>query len=300
MKILMTGVTGLIGRALSRKLKSEGHTIVGLSRAPEKSAKLTVDELLKWDGLAQLPQEYLQGVDAVVHLAGEPVAEGRWSEERKKRIRDSRVVSTRSLVEAMRLAATKPAVLVCGSAVGFYGDRADEELDERSPAGTDFLAQVCQEWEGEAHRARASGIRVVEVRTGVVLARDGGALKKMLPPFKMGVGGALGNGRQWFPWIHLDDIVGLFNFALNTPTLNEPINATAPEIVTNAEFTKRLGKALHRPAFLPVPAFALHLLFGEMAVVLLASQRALPKAALAAGYHFTYPNLPPALEDLVQ
>jgi uncharacterized protein len=299
MKILMTGVTGLIGRALCQKLKSEGHTIVGLSRSPEKSAKLAVDELLKWDGLSQPPQTCLQGVDAVVHLAGEPVAEGRWTDERKKRIRDSRIVSTRNLVEAMRAAATKPAVFVCGSAVGFYGDRNDEILDESSPAGTGFLAEVCKAWEGEAHRARESGIRVAEVRTGVVLARDGGALKKMLPPFKLGAGGPLGNGRQWFPWIHLDDTVGLFNFALTTPTLNEPMNATAPEIVTNAEFTKQLGKVLHRPALLPVPVFALRLLFGEMAVVLLGSSRAVPKAALAAGYQFTYPSLTPALENIV-
>ncbi len=299
MKILMTGVTGLIGRALCQKLKSENHTIVGLSRSSEKSANLAVDELLKWDGLSRLPQEYLQGVDAVVHLAGEPVAEGRWTDERKKRIRDSRIISTRSLVEAMRAAATKPGVFVCGSAVGFYGDRADEELDEHSPQGTGFLADVCKAWEAEAHHAREFGIRVVEVRTGVVFAKDGGALKKILPPFKLGAGGPLGNGRQWFPWIHLDDIVGLFKFALNTPTLNEPINGTAPEIVTNAEFTKQLGNVLHRPAFLPVPAFALQLLFGEMAVVLLASQRALPKVALAAGYNFKYPSLTPALENIV-
>jgi uncharacterized protein len=300
MKILMTGVTGLIGRALCKKLKGENHTIVGLSRSPEKSAKLAVDELLKWDGLSQLPQEYMQGIDAVVHLAGEPVAEGRWSDERKKRIRESRVVSTRNLVEAMRAAANKPAVFVCGSAVGFYGDRADEVLDENSPAGKGFLAEVCKAWESEAHNARALGIRVVELRTGVVFAKDGGALKKILPPFKMGVGGPLGDGRQWFPWIHIDDIVGLFDFALHTASFDGVMNGTAPEIVTNAEFTRQLGQVLHRPAFLPVPAFALNLLFGEMAVILLGSQRALPKAAEAAGYQFQYPQLTPALNQIVQ
>jgi uncharacterized protein len=300
MKILMTGVTGLIGRALCKKLKSENQTIIGLSRSPEKSAKLAVDELLKWDGLSQLPQQYMQGVDAVVHLAGEPVAEGRWSDERKKRIRDSRVVSTRNLVEAMRTATNKPAVFVCGSAVGFYGDRADEVLDETSKAGTGFLAEVCKEWEGEANAARALGIRVVELRTGVVFTKDGGALKKILPPFKMGVGGPLGNGRQWFPWIHLADIVGLFDFALHTSSFDGAMNGTAPGIVTNAEFTRQLGKVLHRPAFLPVPAFALNLLFGEMAVILLGSQRALPKAAEAAGYQFQYPQLTPALSQIVQ
>jgi uncharacterized protein (TIGR01777 family) len=299
MNILMTGVTGLIGKALCQKLKKAGHSIVGLSRSPERSGKLAVDEILKWDGQSPLPQEYLQGIEAVVHLSGEPVAEGRWSDERKKRIHDSRVLSTRSLVEAMRAADVKPAVFVCGSAVGFYGDRADEELDEKSPAGTGFLAEVCKEWEAEANRARELGIRTVEVRTGVVFAKDGGALKKILPPFKMGVGGPLGNGRQWFPWIHLDDIVGLFEFALHNTALNAAINGTAPEIVTNAEFTKQLGNVLHRPAFFPVPSFALNLLFGEMSVVLLASQRALPKAALAAGYQFQYPNLTPALENIV-
>lgn len=298
MKILMTGVTGLIGKALCQKLKREDHTITGLSRSPEKNTKLVVDEMLKWDGLSPLPQEYLQGVDAVVHLAGEPVAEGRWTDERKKRIRDSRIVSTRNLVDAMQAGATKPGIFICGSAVGFYGDRADEVLEENSPAGTGFLADVCKDWESEANKARALGVRVVEVRTGVVLAKDGGALKKMLPPFKMGVGGPIGNGSQWFPWIHLDDIVGLFDFALNNVSLNEPINGTAPAIVTNAEFTKQLGKVLHRPAFLPVPAFALNLLFGEMAVVLLASQRAVPKAAQAAGYKFQYPDLTPALENI--
>jgi uncharacterized protein len=299
MKILMTGVTGLIGRALCRKLKAQGHAITGLSRSPRPSAALAVDELRQWDGLSTLPQAYLQGVDAVVHLAGEPVAEGRWSDERKKRIRDSRVISTRHLVEAMRGAAGKPAVFVCGSAVGFYGDRADEILYETSSAGSGFLAEVCKAWEAEAAQARALGVRVVELRTGVVFARDGGALKKILPPFKMGVGGPLGDGRQWFPWIHLDDIVGLFDFALNTASLDGPMNGSAPEIVTNAQFTRVLGEVLHRPAFLPVPAFALKLLFGEMAVVLLASQRAVPNAAQTAGYRFQYANLTRALENIV-
>jgi uncharacterized protein (TIGR01777 family) len=258
-----------------------------------------VEQVLKWDGQSRLPQEYMEGVDAVVHLAGEPIAEGRWTEERKKQLRDSRILSTRSLVDAMLAAPQQPSVFVCGSAVGIYGDRGDEKLDEQSASGKDFLANLCKEWEAEANRARAAGIRTVEVRTGVVLARDGGALKKILPPFKMGVGGPLGNGRQWFPWIHLDDIVGIFDFALNNVVLNAPINATAPDVVTNAEFTRQLGKVVHRPAFLPVPEFALKLLFGEMAVILLASQLALPKVVLEAGYQFHYPSLTPALENIV-
>ncbi|MBI3652854.1 MAG: TIGR01777 family protein [Acidobacteria bacterium] len=299
MKILMTGATGLIGSALCQRLKLADHTIIGLSRSPQRAGKLAVDELLKWDGQSLLAPEMLAGVDAVVHLAGEPVAAGRWTAARQQRIRDSRILGTRSLVEAMRTAAKQPTVLVCGSAVGIYGDRGDEELDEQSAPGTDFLAQVCQEWEAEARRAHVAGIRTVEVRTGVVLASDGGALKKMLPPFKLGIGGRLGNGRQWFPWIHLDDIVGLFAFALQHTTLNHPINGTAPGLVTNAEFTAQLGQVLHRPTLFPVPRFGLKLLLGDMAAVLLASQKALPKAALEAGYKFSYPNLTAALEHLL-
>jgi uncharacterized protein len=300
MKVLMTGVTGLIGKALCERLKSEGHTVIGLSRSPKDANQLAVDEMYGWDATSGAPSsEAFQGVDAVIHLAGEPIAEGRWSDEKKKRIRDSRIIGTRNLVEGMRAAAHKPSVFLSSSAVGIYGDRGDEQLDEHSKLGSGFLEDVCRDWEAEAARAREFGIRVVEIRTGVVLAKDGGALAKMLPPFKAGVAGPLGSGQQWFPWIHLDDIVGLYLFALNTPTLNEPINGTAPEVVTNAEFTKQLGGALHRPAIIPVPAFALKLLFGEMAAVLLGSLRVLPKAALNAGYKFKYATLVPALQDLV-
>ncbi len=300
MKVLVTGVTGLIGSALCQRLKSDGHQVVGLSRSPQKAKSLAVDEMYSWDPTAEaLPPEAWQGVDGVIHLAGEPIAEGRWSDEKKKRIRDSRILSTRNLVEGMGAAAVKPKVFVCSSAVGIYGDRGDEQLDEHAKPGSGFLEEVCKAWEAEAARARELGIRVVEIRTGVVLANGSGALAKMLPAFKAGVAGPLGNGRQWFPWIHLDDIVGLYLFALNTPTLNEAINGTAPEAVTNAEFTKQLGAALHRPTFIPVPAFGLKLLFGEMAAVLLASQRVLPKAALNAGYQFKYASLAPALHDLV-
>ncbi len=300
MNVLVTGVTGLIGRALCQRLKSEGHQVVGLSRTAKNANPLAVDEMYSWDPMAGAPpQAAFQGVDGVIHLAGEPIAEGRWSDEKKKRIRESRITGTRNLVEGLRAAENKPSVFISSSAVGIYGDRGDEQLDEHSKPGSGFLEDVCKEWEAEAARARELGIRVVEIRTGVVLAADGGALAKMLPPFKAGVAGPLGNGHQWFPWIHLDDIVGLYLFALNTPTLNEPLNGTAPEAVTNAEFTKQLAGALHRPAFIPVPAFGLKLLFGEMAAVLLASQRVLPKAALHAGYKFKYATLAPALQDLV-
>lgn len=300
MRILVTGATGLIGRELCKSLKSDGHTVIGLSRNPGGASGLAVNEMLKWEPQAgPPPAQALEGTDAVVHLAGEPVAEKRWNDEQKKRIRDSRVISTRNLVEGMRAAAKKPAVLVNASAVGFYGDRGDEVLDENSAPGKGFLTDVCIEWEREADRAQEF-MRVVKVRTGVVLSAKGGALKKMLPPFKLGVAGPLGSGRQWFPWIHIDDIVGIYRHAITTPATSGALNGAAPGIVTNAEFTKQMGKVLHRPAFLPVPEFGLNLLFGEMATVLLASQRVVPKAALASGYVFKYPELTPALENLLR
>lgn len=300
MKILMSGVTGLIGRSLSEKLQAEGHSIIGLSRSPEKAGNLPIKAMLRWEPEAGLPPaEAFDGVEAVIHLAGEPVAEGRWTAERKQRIRNSRVISTRNLIEAMRSLTNKPRVFIAGSAVGIYGDRGDEVLDEKAKPGRDFLANVCVEWEAEANRARELGIRTVEVRTGVVLAKEGGALAKMLPPFKLGIAGPLGSGNQYFPWIHLDDIVGLFELALKNDSLNRPLNGSAPEVVTNREFTKQLADALHRIAIVPVPVFALRLLYGEMAVVLLASQRVVPTAALDAGYQFIYPDLPSALKNLV-
>ena len=300
MKILMTGVTGLIGKALTQRLQREGHQVAGFSRSPDRAGKLAVDELHKWEPqTGPPPPATFAGVDAVVHLAGEPIAEGRWSDERKKAIRDSRVLSTRNLVEGMRAVPTKPSVFVSSSAVGIYGDRGEEVLDEAAAPAGDFLGKICQEWEAEAEGARALGIRTAVMRTGVVLSKDGGALAKMLPAFKMGVAGPLGSGRQWFPWIHIDDIVGLFHFALTNSAVAYPLNGTAPGVVTNAEFTKELGTVLHRPAFIPVPEFGLKLLFGEMAVVLTASQRAVPKAAQQAGYSFHYPELRPALENLL-
>lgn len=299
MKILVTGATGLIGRRLCQSLSGEGHTVIALSRSPEKAGSLDVREAHKWEPESGPPPEQaLSGVEAVAHLAGEPIAAHRWTDEQKKRIRDSRVMSTRNLVNAMRQAATKPATLVSSSAVGFYGDRGDKILIESSPAGSGFMSEVCVSWEQEAERAKHFGVRVVEVRTGVVLSREGGALKKMLPPFKLGVGGPLGSGKQWFPWIHLEDIVNVFRHAILSPSLSGAVNGTAPEPVTNSEFTRQLGRALHRPAFLPVPEFALRGLMGEMADVLLGSQRVIPKELLYAGYKFQYPDLASALEDL--
>ena len=300
MKILVTGATGLIGRSLCRALTDDGHTVTAVSRSPVKPQGLAVAEIHQWDPQSSpLPQAALDGVDAVVNLAGEPLDARRWSDQQKRLIRDSRVVTTRNLVQGLRSVDRKAAVLVSGSAVGFYGDRDDEELDETSPAGHGFMSEVCEEWEREAARATELGVRVVQVRTGVVLSGEGGALQKMLAVFKLGLGGPLGSGKQWFPWIHITDIVGIFRHAVLTATLAGPVNGVAPEPVTNNEFTRELGRALHRPAFLPVPEMALRVLMGEMSAVLFGSQRVVPKAALASGYEFHYPLLASALADLL-
>lgn len=233
------------------------------------------------------------------NLAGEPVAEGRWTAEKKARIRDSRVLGTRRLVEGLKQLDRRPRVLVSASAVGWYADSGDRELTEAEPPADTFLGEVCAAWEQEARAAEPLGIRVVLVRIGLVLGPGGGAMGQMLPLFRLGLGGRLGSGRQWMPWIHLDDLVGLLLFAARCETLRGPMNAAAPHPVTNAEFTRTLGRVLHRPAFLPAPAFGLRLALGEFASVLLASQRVLPRAALAAGYEFQYSELEPALRSVV-
>jgi uncharacterized protein (TIGR01777 family) len=300
MKVLVTGATGLIGRALCRLLAGEGHQLVVLSRRSDKLRLAAPAELHQWDSQAgPPPAEALAGVEAVVHLAGEPVAGGRWTEERKRRIRDSRVIGTRNLVAGLRAMNPPPRVLINGSAVGFYGDRGDEQLTEQSAAGQGFLSEVCQQWEGEGARASEFGVRLVQVRTGVVLSAEDGALPRMLPAFKFGVAGELGSGRQWFPWIHIDDIAGIFHHALTTVALSGPVNGAAPESVTNARFTKELAAVLHRPAFLAVPEFVLKLLLGEMAEIVLASQRVMPQTALDSGYRFRHPRLKEALIELL-
>jgi uncharacterized protein (TIGR01777 family) len=259
-----------------------------------------VAELRGWDVLASPPtKEALADLDAVVHLAGEPIDAGRWSDEQKKRIRDSRIVSTRHLVNGFRSLDEKPAAFISGSAVGFYGDRGDEVLEETAPPGSGFMSDVCVEWEAEAARAKEIGMRVVQVRTGVVLSREGGALKKMLTPFKLGVAGRLGSGRQWFPWIHIDDIVGIFREAILSTGLAGPVNGVAPNPVTNSEFTRQLAGALSRPAFLPVPSIGLKVLMGEMSEVLLGSQRVIPRVMIDRGFEYRFPNLGEALNDLL-
>jgi uncharacterized protein (TIGR01777 family) len=299
MKALVTGATGFVGPRLLRLLDRP----VVVTRNPDRARSVVghlAERIIRWDPLeGPPPAEAFDGVDAVLHLAGESVAEGRWTAAQKNRIRDSRVVGTRHLVQGIAQAARKPAVLVSASAVGYYGDRGDEELTESAPPADDFLAKVCVDWEREAAAAEKAGVRVVTARTGIVLGAGGGALAKMLTPFKLGGGGPLGNGRQWMPWVHVADLARLYVHAADTPTIRGPMNAVAPNPVRNLEFTKALGRALHRPAFIPAPYFGLRLLFGEFAQVLFASQRVIPRVALDTGFVFQFPEIAGALREIL-
>ncbi len=295
MNIAITGASGLIGRRLARALTASGHGVVALGRsgAPGPGGIPGV----KWDPQAgEPPEEALHEIDAVIHLAGESVAR-RWSPEVKRRILDSRVIGTRNLVCALGRLPRKPA-LVCASAAGYYGSRGDELLSESAAMGSGFLAEVTAAWEREAQAAEAFGIRVVRLRIGVVLDSSGGALGRMLLPFRLGLGGRLGGGRQWMPWVHAADLVELFRFAAEKPVAGA-FNACSPHPVTNGEFTKLLAAALGRPAVFTVPGLALKLAFGDMAEVLLSSQRAIPEAAEREGFRFQFPELGPALEGLL-
>jgi uncharacterized protein len=297
MNIAITGASGFIGRRLMKALAAGDHKLRVLSRHAGTNLPPGV-QLFVWDAMkSQPPEESLQGVDAVIHLAGEPIAQ-RWNDEVKQKIRDSRVTGTRNLVQALSTSSARPAVLICGSAIGYYGSRGDEVLTESSAPGSGYMADVCVAWEKEADLAESLGIRLVKLRTGVVLGANGGALAKMLSPFKAGMGGKLGHGDQWMSWVHLDDLVGIIQHALENP-VRGPVNGTSPNPVTNADFTKALSHAISRPAVMPLPAFTLKFMFGEMAEVMLASQRAMPRAAEAAGYQFRYPDLEPALANIL-
>lgn len=295
MKVLVTGSHGLIASALIPRLQGDGHTVTRLVRQSPGPGEL------QWDPEGgTIDRGGVEGHDAVVHLAGVGIGDHRWTAEHKRAVLDSRVKGTRLLSETIAGLEQKP-VLVSGSAVGYYGNRGDEQLTEASAPGDDFLAEICTQWEAATAAADAAGIRVVHLRTGIVLSKGGGAIKQMLTPFKLGVGGKLGSGRQWFSWIHIDDEVGAILHALTHDDVRGPLNAVAPNPVTNADFTKALGRALHRPTVVPVPSFGLRLLFGrEMAdTMLLSGQRVLPTVLQQSGYQFVQPDLDTALASVV-
>jgi uncharacterized protein (TIGR01777 family) len=295
--VLLSGGSGLVGGALLRALRARGERVRALTRDPARLRPDAGVEPVVWDGL-EVPGAALAGARAVVHLAGEPIFGGLPSAARRERMRASRIESTRRLVLALgRLpAAERPAALVCASAVGYYGERGEQALDEDAAPGEGFLARLCVDWEAEAARAEALGVRRVSLRFGLVLSRRGGALALMAPIFRLGLGGRLGSGRQWMPWIHLDDAAALALRALDDAALGGPLNAVAPEAVRNESFTRALARAVRRPAFLPVPGLPVRLALGELAGELLGSRRVLPARAQAAGFGFAHPQLAPALE----
>lgn len=294
MRLVIAGGTGFIGSALCARLSERGDSLTLLSRSPRPAAASA--DWVQWDpSSARNLKEIVEGADGVINLAGEPIAARRWTPAQKERIRQSRIASTRALVGAIAETRSPPKFLINASAVGYYGARGGEPITEEAPPGADFLARVCVEWEGEAKKAEEHGVRVACVRTGIVLGRGGGALAKMVPPFKLFVGGPLGDGRQWVPWIQIEDEIGLILFLIEHEAASGPFNATAPNPVTMKEFARALGRALKRPSWAPVPAFALRLLLGEMAEMLLGGQRALPARAQALGYTFRYPTIHEAL-----
>ncbi len=296
MKILISGASGLVGSALIPTLMAKGHSIVKLVRKQPKGSGE-----IRWDsekGFSHGEEHKLEGFDAVIHLAGDNVAGGSWTDAKKRSIRESRTVGTKLLVEALKNVKQKPKIFISASAIGFYGNRGDEILTEESAKGTGFFPDVCDAWENEAREAAAFA-RIVMLRIGVVLAKDGGALDKMLTPFKLGVGGVIGSGKQWMPWITIDDIIGIIHYALEKP-LRGIYNTTAPNAATNHAFTKALGKALGRPTFFPLPEFAVKMMFGEMGeTLLLQGCRVMPKRLMEMGYKFKFPNLDEALKHVL-
>jgi hypothetical protein len=306
LRVTVTGATGLVGSALLAALADRGARVTVLSRDPERArARLGAEtqgtlDVMRWDPLSEpAPAEALGGRDAVVHLAGENVAQ-RWSTRTKRAIHDSRVIGTRNLVAGLERAEPRPRTLLSSSAIGYYGPHGEEPLDEDAPAGSGFLAETTVAWEGEAQKASALDVRVLPVRTGIVLDRSGGALAKMLPPFRLGLGGPVAGGRQYMSWIHSADLIGIMLTALTDERWTGPINATAPEPVQNRDFSRALGRALGRPALLPMPGAALHLLMGEMAEVITTGARVVPAKALVLGYEFRHPHLEEALLAMVR
>jgi uncharacterized protein (TIGR01777 family) len=297
MKILITGASGLIGSALQKSFDEKGYEMLLAGRGEPKSANEIQFEAETGFG----EPERLDGIDVAINLAGENIAGFRWTDEKKKEIRDSRVHGTRTMIEAFARLERKPEVFVSASAIGFYGDRGDDELTETSSSGDTFLSEVCREWESESRRAEDIGIRTVLLRNGIVLSKDGGALATMLTPFKFGVGGVIGSGKQWMSWVSLDDVVSIINFAIENEKIRGAINVTSPNPVTNEEFTKTLGDVLYRPTFLPLPEFAVNLVFGEMGdALLIDSTKVIPKRLNDAGFEFKYPDLKTAVENAVK
>jgi uncharacterized protein (TIGR01777 family) len=297
--VAVTGASGFVGRHLVEGLLERGHFVVALSRSPRHDERSRVRRVVVEPASSESWRSALAGVDAVVHLAGEGIVDGRWTKARRERIRSSRVDVTCALVEGLRLASSRPATLVAASAIGYYGARdADVECDEDASPGDDFLAEVCVAWEAEARRAETLGVRVVNARFGIVLGRDGGAYEKMRTPFRWCVGGRVGSGDQVWSWIHVDDLVSLLVAAVEDPRWRGPVNAVAPGAVANREFAKAMGRALHRPAIVPVPAFALRILLGKAASFLTTGQRVVPRAATENGFLFRFPDVDSALEDL--
>jgi uncharacterized protein (TIGR01777 family) len=301
MRIIVTGATGLVGSALVRSLLADGHEVTRLVRGGSQGFRAPGTAAVHWNPeRGEIDAKELEGHDAAVHLAGESIAEGRWDDEKKRRILESRVKGTRLIAEALAGLSAKPRALVSASAVGFYGDRGDEVLREESASGTDFLSEVCREWEKATLAASQAGLRVVNLRIGVVLSAEGGALPKMLTPFKLGVGGRVGSGRQYMSWITLEDLVGVIRRAIDDESLRGPVNAVAPRPVTNGEFTKALGRVLGRPTVFAVPAFAARLAFGEMAdALLLGGARVEPARLNEAGHQFKHSEIEDALRHVL-
>ena len=297
MKLVVAGATGFIGSILCGRLLEKGHTLTLLTRSAPQDASTQQKRWLHWTpDTSGVWEKAVEGVDGVINLSGEPIAAKRWTPQQKRRILRSRLETTRGLVEAVAKAQQKPKFLINSSAIGYYGPRGDESIAEEAKPGTGFLAETTRDWEEEASRAESLGLRVIYLRTGIVLGRNGGALAKMLPPFKFFVGGPLGSGTQWMSWIHMEDEVGLIIHLANHEQAAGPVNATAPNPVTMKEFCQTLGKVLGRPSWAPVPDFALRLLLGERAEMLLTGQRVIPAAAQRFGYQFRYPNLEEALQ----
>jgi hypothetical protein len=301
MKVIITGGSGLVGRALTASLTADGHEVIILSRSPEKVTQLPNHAQAEgWDGRS--PQGWghlVNETEAIVNLAGANLAGSRWTDARKKQLLDSRVLPGKAVAQAVEAATNKPRVVIQASAVGYYGPRGDEEIDETASPGNDFAAKLCLDWEATAAPNARMGVRLATMRTGVVLSLKGGALPKQLLPFKLFVGGPVGSGRQWYSWIHIDDAVAAIRFLIDAESAAGPANLTAPNPVTNAQFGQTIGKVMGRPAFMPAPAFAMKLLFGEMSTVLLDGQRVIPKVLQNLGFAFKFPDVESALRDLL-